>query len=347
MKPAWLPYAVLGALGCFSLAAGLTYFDRDEAPAQTEAEAAPDLFPPGTAELKESALPAAVATAPEPRIPLQGALLDARNATVNILCTTSGSPFRPISGSGVIISPDGIILTAAHIAQYFLLKDYPAPGSIACTIRTGSPSTATFEADLLFVSSHWVTANQTILAENAPTGTGESDFALLYITRSLSGAPLPSPFPYAPLARETVANGERVAIGAYGAEFLAPEQILAGLPVITDEGTVSKRYTFHEDTADLISVSGSLAAQEGSSGGAVLNVKGELVGLITTSSPGSELENRNLRAITPVHVRANFALDQGEPLDAYLKSASLPSLAAAYQERAQALKDILIRALGK
>src|SRR3989344_252919 len=49
-----------------------------------------------------------------------------RAAVVNILCITgSGGPLNSISGSGVIIDPRGIILTNAHVAQYFLLKNYP------------------------------------------------------------------------------------------------------------------------------------------------------------------------------------------------------------------------------
>ena len=43
-----------------------------------------------------------------------------RDAIVNIFCTTkSGGSFKPITGSGVVIDKRGIILTNAHVAQYF------------------------------------------------------------------------------------------------------------------------------------------------------------------------------------------------------------------------------------
>src|ERR1700733_7735385 len=48
-----------------------------------------------------------------------------RAALVNIECTTiAGGTFEPISGSGVVIDSDGVILTNAHVAQFFLLRDY-------------------------------------------------------------------------------------------------------------------------------------------------------------------------------------------------------------------------------
>src|SRR3989344_1157804 len=45
----------------------------------------------------------------------------ARPTLVNILCGARSGTFRPISASGVIIDPRGVILTNAHVAQYFLL----------------------------------------------------------------------------------------------------------------------------------------------------------------------------------------------------------------------------------
>ena len=67
--------------------------------------------------------------------------LNLRKALVNIICTVSaGTVLRSISGSGVIISSKGVVLTNAHIGQYFLLSDYPSKGNTFCVIRTGSPA---------------------------------------------------------------------------------------------------------------------------------------------------------------------------------------------------------------
>ena len=44
----------------------------------------------------------------------------ARKAIVNILCTTKNGALSPISGTGVVISPNGVVLTNAHVGQLFL-----------------------------------------------------------------------------------------------------------------------------------------------------------------------------------------------------------------------------------
>ena len=64
-----------------------------------------------------------------------------REALVNVFCTTkSGGSFKPTTGSGVIIDERGVILTNAHVAQYYLLEDYLVEDFVSCVIRTDSPA---------------------------------------------------------------------------------------------------------------------------------------------------------------------------------------------------------------
>src|SRR3989338_8875222 len=70
----------------------------------------------------------------------------ARAATVNIFCAMEDSDAA--SGSGVVIDERGIILTNAHIAQYFLLDTYRGKEFVSCTIRTGSPAKETYKGEL-------------------------------------------------------------------------------------------------------------------------------------------------------------------------------------------------------
>src|ERR1700733_12332820 len=72
----------------------------------------------------------------------------ARTAIVNIFCTANGDELSPISGTGIIVTSGGLILTNAHVAEYFLLRNYQRPNFLDCVIRTGSPATATYEAEL-------------------------------------------------------------------------------------------------------------------------------------------------------------------------------------------------------
>lgn len=302
----------------------------------------------GPVELPSSTLAAVLASTPlaekpEP-VSLDAAAGATRNAVVNILCIPSGSPLKPVSGSGVLIDSRGIILTTAHIAQYFLLQDYPKKGSVSCLIRTGDPAVATFKADLIYASTEWITKNQDTLAEAKPLGTGESDFALLYATESMSGAALPR-FPALPLGSKDLAAESPIVAGGYGAEFLDESEILDALSPIIDAGTVEKRYTFRKDSVDLLSVRGSEAAQVGSSGGAVTAPDATLAGLITTTSPESGLKDRSLRAITPSHIKERFKNDTDMDFDAFLRSGSPALLASSFKERMDALRQILIEAV--
>src|SRR3989338_8060445 len=117
-------------------------------------------------------------------VSLDSSALTLRTALVNIICyAPAGSSLRSISGSGVFIDSKGIILTNAHIAPNFLLKDR----GVSCDIRAGSPATDRYEASLIYIPPAWVNANASILAKTAPRGTGEYDFALLCVTKSAEG----------------------------------------------------------------------------------------------------------------------------------------------------------------
>ncbi|MDE2021487.1 MAG: hypothetical protein KGI71_00985, partial [Patescibacteria group bacterium] len=106
-----------------------------------------------------------------------------RGALVNIICyVPAGSGLHSISGSGVFIDPKGIILTNAHIAQYFLLADR----GVSCVVRSGSPAVSRYTAALAYISPSWIHTNASVLTQASPSGTGEYDFALLAINKSIT-----------------------------------------------------------------------------------------------------------------------------------------------------------------
>src|SRR3989344_5772331 len=202
-----------------------------------------------------------------------------RAALVNIICyAPAGSSLRSISGSGVIVDSKGIILTNAHIAQHFLLADR----AVSCTIRAGSPAVDSYTASLIYISPAWIQANANILTQTNPSGTGEYDFAFLAITKSAprndSGqattAPLPSSFPFIPLATAPPPISTPVVIASYGAQFLESSQIQSFLFPTVVFGSVKDVFTFATTTIDVLALGGSVAAQEGSSGGGVAGRNG-------------------------------------------------------------------------
>jgi len=235
-----------------------------------------------------------------------------RGALVNIMCyAPAGGSVHSISGSGVVIDSKGIILTNAHIGQYFLLADR----NVSCTIRTGSPATDAYKASLIYISPLWIKANATVLTQATPIGTGEYDFALLAITKSATENALPTLFSSIPLALQPPASGTPVVIASYGAQFLDASQIQSGLYPTIVFGSIKDIFTFAVNTIDVLALGGSAAAQEGSSGGGVADASGNLVGTITTSTIEGATATRSLAAISASYIRGEFASEMGSPLD--------------------------------
>ena len=252
-----------------------------------------------------------------------------RSALVNIICVVPAvSGLHSISGSGVFIDPKGIILTNAHIAQYFLLTDRGA----TCTIRSGSPAVERYSAALVYISPAWIKANASVITQNAPSGTGEYDFALLAATKSTDRNPLPDSFPSIPLAIAPVTPKTPVAIASYGAQFLDSSQIQSNLSPIVVFGSVKDIFTFATNTIDVLALGGSVAAQEGSSGGGVASASGTLVGSIMTSTVTGNTASRSLNALTASYIRGEYASETGEAIDFLLGQPTATSLSAFAQK---------------
>lgn len=248
-----------------------------------------------------------------------------RLALVNVLCyAPAGSGLTSISGSGVFIDPKGIILTNAHVAQYFLLADR----GVSCVIRSGGPAADKYKAQLIFISPAWLSANATVLTQTNPIGTGEHDIALLAVTKSATSDPLPLSFPALSLATVPPSANTPVVIGSYGAQFLESSTIQSSLFPTLVYGSVKNVYTFGTNTIDVLDLGGSAAAQEGSSGGGVVTADGELSGTIVTSTIAGDTSTRQLDAITASYVRADYASETGGALDALLSEPTLTSVAA-------------------
>jgi len=230
-----------------------------------------------------------------------------RPALINIFCTTdSGGFFRPISGSGVLIHEKGVILTNAHVAQYFLLRN-ASSNQVTCTGRVGNPAKATYLLEPLYISPAWIEENaESIVSEN-PLGTGEYDYALLAITGTLQNATdLTLPL-HVPLSNQKYTPpGTAVYIGGYPAGFIGGITIQKGLTITSTVGTIDEVFTFKEDTPDLITVKGSILSQQGASGGAVIASDGTLIGIVVTSTSADNTEERVLGAITTDYIKRDF-----------------------------------------
>ena len=230
-----------------------------------------------------------------------------RNAVVNVFCISNSNSVGSITGSGIVIDPRGVVLTNAHIGQYLLLNDY-----VTCTLRIGSPAQNRYTIEPLYVSPSWIKANYEKINDNNPKGTGEDDFALLRIVgRTNPEAELPQFFPSITygLDPNTPDIDDNVIIVGYPAGFLGGTIIQNGLSLLSTVGTVGEIFTFKESSLDLFSIFGSILAQKGSSGGAVADTEGNLIGIVVTATQENSTSDRELRAITVSHINRSLIKD--------------------------------------
>lgn len=258
--------------------------------------------------------------APQPEITIAPSDLNskARASVVNILCNVGGSgSLNPISGTGIIIDSSGIVLTNAHVGQFFLLRNYPTKNNIDCFLRTGNPAKATYTAELLYFPLEWMKQNAEKIIQESPSGTGERDYAFLYITGKTDGSALPASLPYLPPYTGDVFDlGDEILLAGYPAGFIDSITVQTNLHVSSAFGKISEIFTFKDGgQADLISVPGTIVSQKGASGGAaVRSSDGKIVGLIATATSAAETSQRDLRAITLGHINRSLTEDTGHNL---------------------------------
>jgi hypothetical protein len=286
---------------------------------------------------------AAVISATEPRTETAPAAVE--DALVNILCKyhADGGTLTT-TGSGVFIDTKGVILTNAHVAQFLLLSE--APEDAECIVRQGSPATPRYRAELLYLSPLWVGANAQEIDAQTPTGTGEYDYALLFVTEAVEGD-LPKEFPALRFDTSSRQPGELEDLrsAGYPAASFAAHGASAQLRPVVDETTLVRRFTFGSGSPDLISMSGSSVGEHGSSGGPVLDGDNTVIGLIVTEGNPERDGARSLRALTLSYVDAAIKEEAGFGLDAMLKGDIKKRAAIFTNALAPVLTELLAGAL--
>lgn len=241
------------------------------------------------------------------------------DALVNILCQYKTDAYtRTTTGTGFFIEDTGVILTNAHVAQFLLLESVDkAVRDAECIIRTGNPATPRYHAELLFISPSWIFTNAKLITAEHPSGTGEYDYALLYIADSIDDKPLPVTFPALPLHTDFLSKnlvGTTVTTAGYPAEKLTREGVGAALLPERAHTTIDELYTFGSNYADIFSIGESIVGEQGASGGPVVSDTLGTIGLIVTKGDIKTEGAKSLRALTLSYIDRTIREETGYSL---------------------------------
>ncbi|MCA9360964.1 trypsin-like peptidase domain-containing protein [Candidatus Kaiserbacteria bacterium] len=257
-----------------------------------------------------------------------------KEALVNIFCTfTTDEYTRSTTGSGYFINDTGVIITNAHVAQ-FLLLDGIIDGDSSCVLRTGTPATPTYNTDLLYISPAWIQEHANLLTETSPSGTGERDYALLYVTGRTDQAPMPAHFPALAIDTNLLTVGavsSPITAAGYPASIMQREGSGAELIEIETQSSIVELMTFGSNYVDLFSIAGSKVGEQGASGGPIVNEAGRAIGMISTKGDDSRFGAGSLRAISLSYVDRTIKEETGYNL-AQNVSGNLPFRAKIFRQ---------------
>jgi CBS domain-containing protein len=221
-----------------------------------------------------------------------------------------------------------------------VLEEHLGSDKVSCVIRTGSPAHTAYTARPVYVSEAWLKKNPTTLISSQPTGTGQYDYAVIAINGAGAYAAI-TPTASVPSVDDTVY------LGTYGAQGLTSTEVRNALyPTLTTSDVV-RFYTFSSGNgADVIALTGNEAAKQGSSGGAVVNANGRLIGIVTTSDTKGDVADREIRAITIRYIERDFENTTGKSFDSYFSDTSVTTLVNSYAPTVQTLGAFLAHAIG-
>ncbi len=245
-------------------------------------------------------------------IPDTSSINSIENIVVNILCIRQvGNRTSLTNGSGVIISSSGIVLTNAHVAQHFLLKDQ----GYNCSIRRENIPLYGFNAVPLYISEKWIENNFSQIKSSAPTGTGKYDYALLLITGNTNPTASLPKFPSTKFntATKFLDTGDTVTIAGYPAQMTSSLEVAKNNALQTERVRIREIFTLETSSVDVVSTTDSVVAQRGASGGGVFK-NDELGGIVVSTKNGNDPMKLSANVLTLSYINRELKNETGKTI---------------------------------
>ncbi len=216
-----------------------------------------------------STLPATTTTGDGRAGPDTESLAAAAVQIIQLDSTSGGLEPGCFSGSGSLISPDGLILTNAHVLEVDESCPYDTIG-VSLLARSDQPPELLYLADLLVIDPFL-------------------DLAVVRIAADLNGAPVAASFPYLELGDSGAVNlGDQLLVLGYPG--------IGGDTITLTRGAVSG-FTEERDIEGRAWIKTDATISGGNSGGSAVNSDGELVGVPTIAGSGANVDPTDCRVI--------------------------------------------------
>ncbi|MEN9921453.1 MAG: Trypsin-like peptidase domain [Candidatus Parcubacteria bacterium] len=243
---------------------------------------------------------------------------DVRDVVVNIICIEKTSSFTRLStGSGVVISPSGLILTNAHVTYPFLKSPQFGTNTYSCSVRRENIPNFGYNAELVYYPSDWLNENKDIIKDPSPVGTGENDYSLLQITSGI-GPTKVGTFSFASTAVTTnnLKKGLDITAAGYPSSNSGVFEIDTKPGLKIAQTQIVDFFTFNTQSFDVLQTGVNNVAHRGSSGGGIFN-ENNLYGIVVTTNSNSN--GSYINALTLPYIKKDFEADTGLNFDSFIK----------------------------
>lgn len=247
-------------------------------------------------------------------------IFNIKDVVVNITCLEKTKTYTKLSsGSGVIISPSGIILTNAHVTYPFLKTSQFGSSIYSCSVRRENIPNFGYNAELVYYPVEWLVLNSEIIKEVSPVGTGEKDYALLQITTPLGPVPKSSTFAHAStqILSQDLKEGLSITVAGYPSSNSGVFELDAKPGLKIAESNIIDFFTFGTRSYDVLQTGVNDVARKGSSGGGIFE-NNVLFGIVVTTN--SNNTGSYINALTLPYIKRDFQIDSGFDFDEYVNS---------------------------